>query len=116
MRPRATAGIDRARRVTDGVMHGRSRIPWRCAGATAAPPVVRATEEGFWDGSCAAWPHASPTTPVGEGRWRVRNVALGPRGSRAEVLCEQWYRPLEYAETDEYLVMYEGLPRWVCRP
>ncbi len=53
--------------------------------------------------------------PLPEGRWGLRWVAVGPGAWRRETPTEHWYRPLEYAETDAYLAMYHGLPRWVCR-
>lgn len=52
--------------------------------------------------------------PVSEGRWRVRYVVMGPNRARLDVLTRRWYRPLKYAENDEFLRMYHGLPRWVC--
>jgi len=52
--------------------------------------------------------------PASEGRWRVRYVALGPNRARLDVPTRRWYRPLRYAETDDFLRMYHGLPRWVC--
>ncbi len=54
------------------------------------------------------------TPPAPDGRWVQRIQWLMPGARRGEVACELWYRPLRYAETDDYLRMYEGLPRWVC--
>jgi hypothetical protein len=53
--------------------------------------------------------------PLSEGRYRLCHILQGPNRRRQEVWCGRWYRPLEYAETDAYLVMYQGLPRWVCQ-
>lgn len=107
------AVVQRYLREEQGALEGR--LGWVCPYCLGMTMIWPGPGHGFCPqcGSDARTYLHGP--PVGEGRWRVRNVALGPRGSRAEVLCEQWYRPLEYAETDEYLVMYEGLPRWVCR-
>ena len=51
--------------------------------------------------------------PTAEGRYDVRYAELGPGGRRQEKLCGHWYRPIAYDETDAFLTMYGGLPRWV---
>ncbi|MBC7287301.1 MAG: hypothetical protein H5T86_04490 [Armatimonadetes bacterium] len=53
--------------------------------------------------------------PLTEGTWNIKFVVCGPNRARHEIACSHWYRPLEYAENDDFLAVYRGLPRWVCR-
>lgn len=52
--------------------------------------------------------------PIGEGRWELRHLVLGPNQRKLDLLCDHWYRPIEYDEDDAFLALYQGLPRWVC--